>query len=139
MNTRQKGRRLVKWLIEYFKQFDTTTYEVVGSGSGTAKGDMQVPRANLVIEAKNQKTMPSKHDVLQAKRQAFTTQEYALIFRHPDSPESNPECYAVIHLEYLLQLLSKATGSLLTNQNSQEAKYRLNTLKNAIRAVEKIL
>lgn len=137
-NTRQKGRRLVKWLIAYFKQFDPTAYEVVGSGSGSAKGDMQVPRANLVIEAKNQQTMPSRQDVLQAKRQAFTTQEFALIFRHPDSSEANPECYVTIHLDYFLKLLSKGTQTLVEGGNSQEARYTVQRAITSLKAVLKL-
>ena len=139
MNTRQKGRKLVKWLVDYFRPFDPHVVEIVGSGAGREKGDMRIPRANLVIEAKNQETLHIGRDILQAKRQGFNVNEYALIFRHPQSPQDNPDCYAVIHVDYLSTLLQKAYGERMITDDNKELRYMLRQARENMRRILKYL
>lgn len=130
---------MVKWLVDYFHPFDPHAVEIVGSGSGREKGDMRIPRANLVIEAKNQETLHIGMDILQAKRQGFNFNEYALIFRHPKSPQDNPDCYAVIHVDYLSKLLEMSYGERQITDDNRELKYMLRQARELLRRILKYL
>ncbi|KKL48011.1 hypothetical protein LCGC14_2329760, partial [marine sediment metagenome] len=49
---KEKGRAFVRKIVAILRQeVDASTYEVVGSGAGKDKGDIRVPRLDLVIEA----------------------------------------------------------------------------------------
>ena len=73
------------------KILDNGTYEVVGSGSGLDKGDIRVPSIDLVIEAKDQKQPQVASWVKQSDREGLGYSKTALMWRHPDSPSSNPD------------------------------------------------
>ena len=59
MNTRQKGRAFALKVIHRLRELDPATYEVSGSGAGLDKGDVCVPRFDLVIECKDSKQLRS--------------------------------------------------------------------------------
>ena len=139
MNTRQKGRKLVKWGVDFFRDIDSGTYEVVGSGVGKEKGDQRVPRFDLIIEWKNQKTLSIGKDILQAQSQGLGYNNYALAFRHPKSPEDRPEVYFVIHADYFKELIQRSAEPKI-KEPDRNICYKLKSLikyaKEVIKEVE---
>jgi len=136
VNTRQKGRKLVKQIIDIFRnEIDPATYEVVGSGAGKDKGDIRCPKHDLVIEAKNCQTLNIGKWTEQAEREGLNSSKTALMWRHPKSPQENPDIRVDISLEYFIKLLNKNTEQY----DSREKKWAIENLKRAIQKVQNML
>jgi len=132
-NTRQKGRRFVKEIIDIFRrEIDEATYEVVGSGAGPDKGDVRVPKLDLVIEAKDHKKISVAQWIEQAEEEGLGFSDYALIWKHP----RNKEFYVDIPLNYFIELLKKYEEPKI-KEPDRELKWKLNHLKTSINQVLK--
>jgi hypothetical protein len=105
-STRQKGRELVKWGVEFFKSLDPNTYEVVGSGQGKNKGDQQIPSIGVAIEWKNAKTYSMSEWIADLKKEQGIANDMTILgFRNPDSPFARPEVFFVVSAGDMYSLL----------------------------------
>lgn len=136
MNARQKGRAFVLKCIDRLKPLDEATYEVAGSGAGRDKGDIRVPRFDLVIEAKDQNKVSMADWTLQADRQNLGYSKSALLWRHPQSPSSNPDIRVDIDLDYFVELLERA-GEPKIKKEDRQMQWKLQALINAAKALLK--
>ena len=109
----------------------------VGSGSGNKKGDI-ASNLPFMIEAKNQKTIKVQEWVRQSKEQArignYDPQKWALVFRDPATPETNPEVYAIIDFYQFLKLLKKDQEPRIKKQD-KEIKWKIQRLVESAKAV----
>jgi len=137
-NTRQKGRRFVKKALEVIKQYFSDAYEVVGSGQGLEKGDIRIPHTDLVIEAKNHKTISMASWVTQSEREGLGYNKCALLWRHPKSPRDNPDMRVDISLDFFMELLKRYSEPVVKSDD-REMKYSLYRLKEACNSVLKKL
>lgn len=138
----QKGRRFENWIANQIEAHGLgTARREIGSGSGKKKGDIfaNIP---FILEAKNQKTLAIPSWIRQAKEQARIgnkdPDKWALIIRDNETPEANPQAFAVIDLHEFLKLLKKSTEPM-TASPDRELKYRLRNLSQAVKQVEKYL
>ena len=135
VNTRQKGRILVLAIIEQLRQeIDTSTYEVAGSGAGLDKGDIRVPLMDLVIEAKNQKTINVAKWTEQADREGLGHSNTALMWKHP----KNGTIRVDIDLGYFIDLAKRYKEPKIKAPD-RNLRWKLETLKNNINQVLKEL
>jgi len=139
MNTKQKGRKLVKIILAQVRnELDRSAYEVSGSGAGLDKGDIRIPILDLVIEAKNCKVIQMANWVKQAEREGLGHSNTALMWRHPKSSQENPEVRVDISLDYFITLASRYKEPKIKVPD-RDLKWALTTLKNAINQVLKKL
>jgi len=134
INKRQKGRKLVKEILQRLKEAKIHAYEIVGSGSGLEKGDIRVPSADLVIEAKKQKVVKIQEWVKQSKKEGLGYNKTALIWQVPKTPEIRAD----IELDYFIELLKRAAEPKI-KQDDRELKYQLQRLKIIINQILKRL
>ena len=110
----------------------------IGSGSGKNKGDIfaNIP---FLIEHKNQKTIHFLDWVKQAKKQAeignSDTNKWCLTIQDPETPQLNPEIYAVIELDEFLNLLKRNQEPKL-KEPDRNLKWKLEKLRQCCRDVE---
>lgn len=137
MNKRQKGRAFVKKIIAILRQeVDKATYEVVGSGAGTDKGDIRVPRFDLVIEAKDHKKVSIAEWTGQSDAEGLGYSRTALFWRHPKSPSANPDIRVDIGVDYFIELLKRA-GEPIKKKEDREFQY--NNVKQLVIAAKRVL
>ncbi len=108
----KKGKFLEKYVAEQIEQAGLgRARREVGSGSGKRKGDID-SCLEFLIEVKNQENPLWLRSIDQAKRQAeignFNSDKWMLVLRDPRSPQANPELYAVIDFNQILDLLKRA-------------------------------
>ncbi|HDY66252.1 MAG TPA: hypothetical protein ENH85_00520 [Candidatus Scalindua sp.] len=132
MNTRQKGRQLVKEVIRILKEFNLNCYEVVGSGSGLEKGDIRVPALDLVIEAKKQARTSMADWAKQSEKEGLGYNKTALAWQIAKTPHIRID----ISLEYFANLLKRAEEPKIKTMD-REMKWDCENLKNAISKVLK--
>lgn len=138
-NSRQKGRKLVKIIIDLLRnKVDRGTYEVVGSGAGLDKGDIRVPSIDLVIEAKNCETLSMKKWTKQSEREGLGHSNTALAWRHPDSSQANPEIRIDISLEFFIDILQRYKEPVM-KELDQNMKWKLQRMIDSAKAVLKEL
>jgi len=138
-NTRQKGRKLVKIILGILRrELDGSSYEVVGSGMGKDKGDIRVPRLDLVIEVKNQQTIRMAEWVKQAEKEGLGYSEAVVMWRHPESPQERPDIRVDMSLDYFIELAQRFAEPI-TKEPSRELKYKLERLKNDCHQVIKLI
>jgi hypothetical protein len=135
-NTRQAGRAFVKRIIEKLKDIDPATYEIVGSGAGKEKGDLRIPRFDLVGEAKDHTKAQVAAWVEQSEKEGLNVNNTALFWRHPKSPKGNPDIRVDISIDFFKELLSRY-GEPKIKSEDRTFLYKLSRLKEAIREVEK--
>lgn len=134
---KEKGRAFVRKIVAILRQeVDASTYEVVGSGAGKDKGDIRVPRLDLVIEAKNHEKATVALWTLQADREGLGYSKTALFWRHPKSPSSNPDIRVDITLDYFLELVLRSAEPIIKKEDRQFA-YKIKQLRESARAVLK--
>lgn len=110
----------------------------IGSGSGKNKGEIfaNIP---FLIEHKNQKTIHFLDWVKQAKKQAeignSDTNKWCLTIQDPETPQLNPEIYAVIELDEFLNLLKRNQEPKL-KEPDRNLKWKLEKLRQCCRDVE---
>lgn len=104
LNTRQKGREIVKEVIARLKENGLKCYEVVGSGAGLLKGDIRVESLDLVIEAKKHKRTSMSDWAKQSEREGLGYNKTALAWQIPKTPHIRID----IDLDYFCELLKRA-------------------------------
>ena len=138
-NTRQKGRKLVKIILERIKrEVDNGAYEVVGSGAGLDKGDIRIPSLDLVAEVKNCETISMAKWVKQAEREGLQHSKTALMWRHPKSPLDNPEIRVDIGLDYFIEIVQRYSEPRI-KQPDREMRWKIQRLIDSAKAVLKEL
>lgn len=138
-NTRKKGRAFVLKIINRLRnELDSSTYEVSGSGAALDKGDIRVPLADLVIEAKDWKKISMANWVKQSEKEGLQHSKTAVMWKHPESPSDNPEIRVDISLEYFIDILKRYSEPKI-KEPDRDMKRNLIKLKNAINQVSKDL
>lgn len=142
MNARsrlQKGKNGEKIVCERIERAGLgRARREIGSGSGKNKGDIfaNIP---FLIEHKNQKTIHFLDWVKQAKKQAeignSDTNKWCLTIQDPETPQLNPEIYAVIELDEFLNLLKRNQEPKL-KEPDRNLKWKLEKLRQCCRDVE---
>ena len=132
LNTRQKGRTLVKEIIRRLKEEGLSCYEVVGSGAGLEKGDIRVTSLDLVIEAKKHKGTSMSDWAKQSEKEGLGYNKTALAWQIAKTPHIRID----IDLMYFAELLKRAEEPRL-KQSDRELWYDLERLVNAAKAVIK--
>jgi hypothetical protein len=105
-----------------------------GSGNGRRKGDIfsSIP---FLIEHKNQKTIKFGDWVSQAKEQArkghFEPNKWCLTIQDPNTPQNNPEIYAVIEFDEFLELI-KGGACPKVKDPDKKLKWLLETLRTTL-------
>lgn len=133
-----KGKRYESFLLDYFKKHvDGYARIPKGSGNGLDKGDIQLPQQNIVIEAKNQKTLKIMDWWEQCVSQGYE-ETPILVFRNPRKAEFK-ENMVLMSLEDFTALLdgkmSQSEGVETQYSLDYETRTALATLKNAINNV----
>ena len=137
MNKRQKGRKLVLQIVKILRnELDKGTYEVSGSGAGLDKGDIRIPALDLVVEAKNWKTISMAKWVEQSEREGLQHSKTALMWRIPKSPLDNPEIRVDISLEYFIKMAQRYKEPMI-KEPDRDLKFHLSRLKENIKQVER--
>jgi hypothetical protein len=134
LNTRQKGRQLVKEAIRIFKECGLSCYEVVGSGSGLEKGDIRIPSLDLVIEAKKQKAVSLASWAKQSEKEGLGINKTALVWQIPQTPYIRAD----IDLVYFAELLKRAQEPRIKEPDLQ-MKWLLTKLKEYCQAIIKAI
>ena len=136
MNTRQKGRQLVKETIGVLKdEYGLECHEVVGSGSGNReKGDIRVPALNLVIEAKKHKRTSMSDWAKQSEKEGLGFNKCALVWQIPNTPHLRAD----IDLCYFAELLKRAEEPKVKEPDRQ-LKWKIQRLVDAGKLVIKEL
>lgn len=100
----EKGKRFENYLEDFLiKNIDINTRRVRGSGSGVNKGDIYLPKKNLLIEAKNQYNLKIIEWWEKIKNQCYD-EIPVLMVRNPKLSEFK-ETLVVISLEDLKELI----------------------------------
>ncbi len=138
MSTRQVGRQLVKIIIERLNHLDPSMHEVVGSGQGKNKSDIQMPGLSIAIEAKNCAgySMGEWIDDLEKER-GIANDMVVLAFREPKSPKANPKIYYTLAEEDFEKLLKAKKDSI--PDIGKIPKWLVNQVKNNLKQLEKYL
>ncbi len=138
-NTRQKGRKFILICLGHLrKDIDINSYEVSGSGAGLDKGDIRVPKCDLVIEGKSCETISMKKWVEQAEREGLDQSRTALFWRIPGSPQENPEIRVDISYQYFVELLQRHSEPKMKEMD-RSFRWKLQRLKDSINQVIKEL
>lgn len=113
----QKGKFLEKIVAQAIEQSGLgMACREVGSGSGKRKGDI-FSSLPFLIEVKNEECPHFLQNIKQARRQAeignWNRDKWILVQRNPESPQNNPELFAVMDFFELLELLKKNSEPLI--------------------------
>ena len=112
-----------------------------GSGSGKRKGDI-FSSLDYLLEVKNEECPHFLQNIRQARRQAeignWNGDKWILVQRNPESPQNNPELFAVIDFYELLGLLKKSNEPII-KEPDRDAKYKIQRAVDSLRAVLKVL
>ena len=135
-NTRKKGSRFERYLVERLKEIDGQAKRNFMSGQRLDKGDIRMPSLDFNIEAKNAKTVSLVKDFQQTEKQCVSGGRPVLIIRNPKKSEFQ-QSYVVMDLEDWLEL----AGGHITGGTHLEKSvlWKFNQLKNSLREVEKIV
>ena len=153
-NTRQKGRKVVTFAIPLLRKYDEKSYETVGSGQGTRdKGDVRMPTFKATLEYKNTQQISAEAWLHEVEKDCnMQGDRYGIVvWRCPQSPESNPDFHSAIDTWTLMELLQDSYNyrqlsdeeKELSNEDNhnenRELKWALTALKNAINKVLKLI
>lgn len=140
-NTRQKGRKVVKYAIPILRDYDPTAYECVGSGQGTHdKGDVRLPQFKTTLEFKNVQQISVEswiHEIEKDARMQGDTHGI-VVWRCPKSPENSPHFHAAIDFWALMELLKESRGDK-TVEPSRELRWALENIKQSANKVLKLI
>lgn len=146
MNTssaKKKGWRLESHLLAFFREhIDANTSRTAGSGSGIDKGDIRIPKANVLVEAKNAKTIKIIDWWEQANQQSFYEDTPVVIFRNPRKKEFE-ECLVLCALDFFTELLklyiNDGHGSIAVEPTlNYEQRSALDSMKTAMSRIQKV-
>jgi Holliday junction resolvase len=132
INTRQKGRKLVREIVRRLKEEGLSCYEVVGSGAGLLKGDIRVESLDLVIEAKKHKQISMVSWVKQSEKEGLGINRTALAWQIPATPDIRID----VSLEYFIDLLLRAQGPKI-KQVDREMRYKIQRAVDSLKALLK--
>lgn len=124
----QKGKYLEKLVAQAIEMAGLgMACREVGSGSGKRKGDI-FSSLPYLLEVKNEECPHFLQNIKQARRQAeignWNRDKWILVQRNPESPQNNPELFAVMDFYEVLELLKKNSEPRI-KQPDQELKWRL--------------
>ena len=136
-----KGAKFEKFIVEELKELDEKTYRVFGSGAGLEKADIRCPQLNWGLEAKNHKNLVIVDWIEQMKRQDNDANISMLVFKHPKSPDINPEPYIVLSLYDLFEITRQNANISHTEEikDDRELSYKLNNVKTAVNQLLKYI
>lgn len=135
-----KGNAFERFIVEQFKQLDNKTYRIFGSGAGLQKGDVYCPNLQWIIEAKNHKQLSIISWFEQLRRQGNDANISMLAFKHPKSPDTNPEVIVCMSFDDLVRLTQdKAEIHQEIRPDSKELQYALGNLRLMSQKVLKLL
>ena len=128
----QKGKYLEKMVAQAIETAGLgMACREAGSGSGKRKGDI-FSSLPFLIEIKNEESPHFLQNIKQARRQAeignWNRDKWILVQRNPESPQNNPELFAVMDFYELLELLKK-NSEPKTKEPDRELKWKLEKLK----------
>ena len=132
VNTKQKGRKLVKEIVRRLKEEDLSCYEVVGSGAGLLKGDIRVESLDLVIEAKKHKQLSMLNWVKQSEKEGLGYNKTALAWQIPNTPDIRID----ISFEYFCELLKRAQEPKI-KEPDREMRYKIQRAVESLKALLK--
>ncbi len=137
---KQKGSSFERFLVEQLKDLDAKTYRIFGSGAGLQKGDVFCPALNWLLEAKNHKHLSIVNWISQLDRQSNDYVIPLLAFKHPASPDINPESYIVLSLYDLIKIAkTNSTITMTEVKDNRELKYAVDNLAVMSKKVLKLL
>lgn len=112
-----------------------------GSGSGKVKGD-SFNALDFLFEFKSERSPEWKGNIKQAKRETiqgnYFKNKWLLIQRDPDTPQANPQAFAILDYIEFLKLLKKNSEPRIKAPD-REMKWLLQKLKDVINQVIKRL
>jgi hypothetical protein len=97
-SAKNKGYRMECIVRDKIREKGFYCHRTDGSGSGVERGDL-IGTFPLSIEVKNQKRYKIQDWIRQAKQQG---ENWGLVFRNPETPESNPELYILMDFNWFL-------------------------------------
>ena len=140
-SAKNKGNRFENYLVERLKEIDMHAKRNVASGAGLDKGDIYCPTLNIIIEAKNQKTVTVTKDFAQLEDEVFGNNTGVLMLRNPKQAEFK-QTFVVMDLEDWLGLQKRllTTGQVKDIQEhcskpSRELQYATRVLEVAAKKV----
>ena len=145
MNPKSKiaiGKKFEKWGNEQIEEMGLgKAIRTPGSGSGKVKGD-SFNALDFLIEFKSERNPQWKGNIQQAKREAeqgnYNPDKWVLVQRDPETPQANPQAFAILDYFEFLKLLKKNSEPKIKAPD-RELKWKLERLKNACQSVIKEL
>lgn len=140
-NTRQKGRKVVKFAIPLLRKYDPSAYECVGSGQGTHdKGDVRLPNYKTTLEFKNVQQISAEAWLHEIEKDAHTQGDHygIVVWRCPKSPEDNPHFHSAIDFWVLMDLLKESQEDRVL-EPSRELQWALENIKQSANRVLKLI
>ena len=137
-SVQQIGKRFENWGNEMIEEAGLgRAIRTPGSGSGKIKGD-SFNNLDFMIEFKSERNPSWKGNIAQAKRQAeqgnYDSDKWIMVQRDPESPQANPQAFAIIDYIQLLKLLKKNSEPLI-KEPDRSLRWDLEKLKNSINNV----
>ncbi len=142
-SVQQIGKKFANWCNDQIEEMGLGKAVLTpGSGSGNRyKGD-SFNKLDFLLEYKSERRPSWKGNIAQAKRQAeqgnYDSDKWIMVQRDPESPQANPQAFAVIDYIQLLKLLKKNSEPLI-KEPDRDLKWKLQSLKDAINRVIKSL
>ena len=131
---KDKGRRFENYLVGFFREtIDSGAFRTAGSGAGLDKNDVRLPKFNIEIEAKNQKSISLYDTWEQVKSQITTGNTPVMAFRNPKKPEFE-ETFIVLEVNDFVEILQRASPDnevKITTTFDRDFEYKLNKMKSA--------
>jgi len=136
------GKIFEKWCNEQIEEAGLgRAIRTPGSGSGKIKGD-SFNSLDFMFEFKSQRAPSYKGNIKQAKEQAIKGNSYkdkwVLVQRDPETPQDNPQAFAILDYHEFLKLLKKDKEPMV-KEPDREFKWRLKSAVTALKALEKYL
>lgn len=134
-----KGKRFEKWVAKLLEEMGYRATREVGSGSGNKKGDI-FSNFPFLIECKNHKKLrlwkSVKQAMAQAKKGFHNSDRWVLVVKDPNSPEYDPDVYAVLDIIEFIKLVKKNEEPII-KEPDKEMLYYLDVLKTHCNKVKK--
>lgn len=138
MNKRQVGRAFVLKVIARLKELDQAAYEVAGSGAGLEKGDLRIPRFDIVGECKDSQVISMGEWTDQSEKEGLGYNRTVLFWRHPKSPRTNPNIRVDISLDFFMEMVARF-GEPMIKKTDREFRWKLGRLVQTAKEIIKEL
>jgi len=141
-SVKQIGKKFENWGNEMIEEMGLgRAIRTPGSGSGKLKGD-SFNSLDFLFEYKSQRVPSWTGNIKQARREAevgnYNSDKWVLIQRDPQTPQANPQAFAILDYIEFLKLLKKNSEPRI-KEPDRDFKWRLQRLKEAINQVNKKL